>query len=937
MEAGYSREVRIGLVLYGGVSLAVYENGVAQEFCRAIRGEGIYALLKDLTDSDIVVDVISGTSAGGVNGVMLGYALANDLDFTSVAGLWRDEGDIARLLRTKDDPETKSLLDSEGYYQKQLAAALQRLPKWTPREGSIPSTVTELDLFATGTDVEGSVRTVFDDAGHAIDVKNHRAVFKLEFRGSRKNDFDPKAVTELATLARLTSCFPLAFAPVEVSTTDHPYLTRWGQLTEPAVFLDGGILDNKPFSYAVDTIFSRKADRDVQRLLFYVEPNPERFMPAGKVIVPGALSAAMKALVGIPGYESIAADLESIAEHNEVVCRLEGLIRATVPTSRGAGFLEETKSTLAGVSEDSHVYKASRLTQLRNRAVEGILNEGKRRPFFLKTEERRAARIVVDSFAEWKGSYVETLDQFDVFFRIRRLYHLTYALRSFLYDHERPSPEVAERYRRLWRDINHFIQLLEVAQSQMEALVDQSHIEWKFLHEQFKEHGNEVEPSKADLATVSERLWGQIALALTALLTNDSITDDMIRDTTQETSCYTAMVSRRQVVVNAGSTPGTSANLLQRIDTAVRSLLRDFTRDIGSDQIAALYSGFVDIDRQVFPLQYAAGTHTRDIIQVVRLSPADAQRGLSARGIEEKICGRALGAFGGFFKKPWRSNDIMWGRIDALCQIVECTFTKERIRKVPRSAPSQQVLEARLAAMFKSTDAPTITRLAQQLWNVHALNDAGFEGLLSALIEAGQLEIAEVEWRQVIDDALEQERLWGHHGVLTTPLAGTPPFSSERVAWEAAVQGHDGLIVALAAQAAAKPQLDLFKRYRVAGRPFVEEIPKPVLLELGTLALMRFERSVASELPAWQSLGTRVFYKTFFSWILPTLYGWARFSRTAPEYGRSLTASLLVASLFAFLFGVAFLTIGVSVTTAQWMVAVSVMVMAVWVLVFRRE
>ena len=41
----HEREVRLGLVLYGGVSLAVYENGVVQELYRAIRGDGVYGLV----------------------------------------------------------------------------------------------------------------------------------------------------------------------------------------------------------------------------------------------------------------------------------------------------------------------------------------------------------------------------------------------------------------------------------------------------------------------------------------------------------------------------------------------------------------------------------------------------------------------------------------------------------------------------------------------------------------------------------------------------------------------------------------------------------------------------------------------------------------------------------------------------------------------------
>src|SRR5258708_39173646 len=109
-----SREVRLGLVMYGGVSLAIYINGVAYEFFRAVRGRGVYRLIKALTDSDIVVDVMSGTSAGGINGIMLGYALCNQRDFADSATLWRMHGDISKLLRsTKDAASATSLLDSE--------------------------------------------------------------------------------------------------------------------------------------------------------------------------------------------------------------------------------------------------------------------------------------------------------------------------------------------------------------------------------------------------------------------------------------------------------------------------------------------------------------------------------------------------------------------------------------------------------------------------------------------------------------------------------------------------------------------------------------------------------------------------------------------------------------------------------------------------------
>ena len=109
-----SREVRLGLVMYGGVSLAIYINGVAHEFFRAVRGQGIYRLVKALTDSDIVVDIISGTSAGGINGILLGYALCNKKDFGSSASLWREYGDIAKLLRSPTDVKSATSIRCRG-------------------------------------------------------------------------------------------------------------------------------------------------------------------------------------------------------------------------------------------------------------------------------------------------------------------------------------------------------------------------------------------------------------------------------------------------------------------------------------------------------------------------------------------------------------------------------------------------------------------------------------------------------------------------------------------------------------------------------------------------------------------------------------------------------------------------------------------------------
>ena len=109
-QAEYKQEVRFAVVMYGGVSLAIYINGVAQELLKLVRStaanqigkplsgtEAIYrevswllaeesvTSLSDVTSTSapptrFIVDVLSGTSAGGINGIFLAKALANGQD-----------------------------------------------------------------------------------------------------------------------------------------------------------------------------------------------------------------------------------------------------------------------------------------------------------------------------------------------------------------------------------------------------------------------------------------------------------------------------------------------------------------------------------------------------------------------------------------------------------------------------------------------------------------------------------------------------------------------------------------------------------------------------------------------------------------------------------------------------------------------------------------
>src|SRR3954452_18442494 len=97
---GGIRELRLALVCYGGVSLAIYMHGITKEIEKLVVASAAFEhndehnpfpdvdsahawwdMLAHIRDQQggvrlrVVVDIVAGTSAGGINGVFLAKAL----------------------------------------------------------------------------------------------------------------------------------------------------------------------------------------------------------------------------------------------------------------------------------------------------------------------------------------------------------------------------------------------------------------------------------------------------------------------------------------------------------------------------------------------------------------------------------------------------------------------------------------------------------------------------------------------------------------------------------------------------------------------------------------------------------------------------------------------------------------------------------------------
>jgi patatin-related protein len=434
-EIRYEQEIRFAVVMYGGVSLAVYINGIAQELLRMVRataageadGTGVRRALLDTSElrgsevayrqaaqllsggwdgsggsstatpppdapirTRFVVDVLSGTSAGGINAIYLAKALANEQDLELLKKLWIREGDIGLLINDSGsvrdiaplpaDSPPRSLLNGRRMYRKLLDAFRGMDDSPASQRSRLAD---EIDLFITTTDVRGNP-VPLQLADKVVYERRYRNAFHFRYSGgavggatAARNDFRSPRNPLLAFAARCTSSFPFAFEPVTLPQVESvlALFPRAGEepLSEEAlaavfgaapmqtsgssapgksvavpgargvdalpyrdrVYVDGGYLDNKPFGYVLDALGGRSAELPVKRRLLYVEPAPEQLELEPRASnPPNALQNVGAALVTIPGYETIREDLQRVLARNRLVERV-GRVTSGTETDLG--------------------------------------------------------------------------------------------------------------------------------------------------------------------------------------------------------------------------------------------------------------------------------------------------------------------------------------------------------------------------------------------------------------------------------------------------------------------------------------------------------------------------------------------------------------------------------------------------------------------------
>jgi patatin-related protein len=852
----FRRELRLGLVVYGGVSLAIYMNGICQEFYHAVRGRGIYKLMKALVDADVVVDTISGTSSGGINGILLGYALANSNDrelinFSTFSNIWRSSEKILQLLHQPDLFQIRAIeqpFDGEGFYQKELVNAFDRVTanKLPRPQHEWFSNFNELDLFITATDYHGKVIRRLDGTGAVVDEKSHSTLFHLKHRLGRKEDFNPHyrepnlprtdrdTYQSFAKLCRLTSAIPLLFTPVVVDAQTannlvDRQLLAWGNLsprylTDRATtdgsnfyFLDGGLLSNAPISIATKEMYYRPSDRVKERKFFYIDANPgyftniEQFSLSKKPSVGNILHSTV---CYEPIYQSLNNDLRAIAEHNRKIRRNHSMLESLEASVNLGQFSAKSTPPVEGI------YLQTRLINIQNRCLPLLLQleRGDNPRLYPEAIDKIAIALQDTVYRPHKKQkklkkilrrFAPQLINLDVDYSLRKHFYIVEKIAKYL--NQTRDRDTQKKLIDLTKQLNCNIQLLEVVRASLELLLGDPAIGNYFYYLVQREQDNRrlraliyelifrlhrflLDGTRLDtvylrdsaginIGTIAPHFWLDLPdraeiFTEDTWLSAQEITGAFTQlkhriSSLQHTSDLHRLLWMDRLLEYDGENNDTFPSLLKPINIAAEALI-ERSKNPYTETLLQQWRRFNYLDRELYPFEYLNNLESKEIIETIKISPDEAQLGLgTGKSFAEKIAADKLYSMGGLFKKSWRSNDLLWGRLDGLNRLLEGIITPESVQNfatlIERETARNNCTTAAYLDWLVTESLPQLTGAEREKIRQHldrlaqpnrAIEHQELQTILNDLILAGHQEILANDIHYVLEGMGTHPNRW---------------------------------------------------------------------------------------------------------------------------------------------------------------------------------
>ena len=700
------KELRLALVCYGGISLAVYMHGITKETWHLLRASRAHAageadddpatrvyraLLAELEETGgtrlrVLADIIAGASAGGINGIFLGQAIATGQSLDPLTDLWLTSADVEALLDPDAAPTSRfsklwaqplawmaagrsaESVDAlpDPATQAEVRAKLSRFvrSRWfePPFGGHAftgllldaldamaaseagPRLLPDdqpLDLFVTVTDFTGHPERLTLHSPPEVVETEHRLVIAFADTGAGQLGATP----DLAFAARATSSFPGAFPPFQVGELDavlKERRRRWpgrrrflarilprqlaaGQV-DAAVLIDGSVLANAPFRPAIEALRDRPARREVDRRFVYVDPKPGlrlRGDGGGSGEAPGFFQTILAAISELPRQQPIRDNLEAITARSARIERMRAVVAAIRPEVEAA--IEELFGRTFFLDRPT----PARLVAWRRRAQAAA---AARAGYGHAAYSHLKAENVVDDLATLLhragGRAGET-----PFAAIRATIADAVAAQ-----HDQRRGDAAIDFLRRF-DIGFRIRRLRQLGRRLVEVEDAT--------------------PAADTAAMREAVYA-------------SLGDYTARQRGDERTLRP--IAQRLHKDGAAALDALAAMLdLTALDAATDRRLAAALATLGRDERRTLllaYLGFAYFDVATLPLLQGEGLDEFDPIKVDRVSPDDAPS-IRSGGAEATLKGIQFNSFGAFFSRAYRENDYLWGRLHGAERMID--------------------------------------------------------------------------------------------------------------------------------------------------------------------------------------------------------------------------------------------------------------------------
>ena len=732
------KELRLALVCYGGISLAVYMHGITKEVWRLARAsrafhagdtpasgsQGVYrALLQEIEDETgirlrVLVDIIAGASAGGINGVFLAQAISTGQSLEPLTDLWFDSADIEALVDPKQGPAHKfskmwalplawmaarrDAIDAtvEPGAREEVRVKLSHFirSRWfeppfggerftglildaldamaaAPSEPRLLPEGQPLDLFVTVTDFRGHPERLTINSPPEVVETEHRVVVPFSDHGVAGASLADPA--ELTFAARATSSFPGAFPPFMVGELDRVLAERktgWAgrsaflkrilprqfaaNAADAAVLIDGSVLNNAPFRPAIEALRERPARRQVDRRFVYIDPHPRGSFGFGATgaTVPGFFQTIIGAISELPRQQPIRDNLEEIAARSRQIERMRDIIAGIRPE------VEKQVEDLFGYTLFLDSPTVARLAAWRSRAQTAA---GKSAGYGYAAYGHLKITGVVETIADLlHHAGGEPGPQ-----RWRGIRgHIADAVKARGFDDMKPgfaggaSPTTIAFLRTF--DLGFRLRRLRLLARRVTEL--------------------EGDMPDAEIAPIRDAVYASLADYLEC----------------KRTDRYAVL--RKDVRLLRGDAGplldklGDAMDLKtldtrteERLAAAFEGLARDVKRPI-----LLTYLGFPYFDVATLPLLQGDGLDEFDAIKVDRIAPDDSTS-IRAGGAEATLKGIQFNSFGAFFSRAYRENDYLWGRLhgaERMVDIVLSTLDPAMALKPGRTAAIKRAL-----------------------------------------------------------------------------------------------------------------------------------------------------------------------------------------------------------------------------------------------------